>query len=70
MQENRLWFKPVKIQGFIYVKDGDDKFVTVKGKVKKFKTVTKASEFIINIEYSRNKAIREEQKLKQEIDFE
>jgi len=58
------FFKPTKrINGLIYVKDGDGNFVVVDGKVKKFKSITACAKFIHNLEMARNfKLIREGKK--------
>ncbi len=49
------WFKPTeRINGLIYIKDGNNKFVMVKGKIKKFKTTTAAANFIAKIERVRD----------------
>lgn len=58
------WFHPTpRINGFIYIKDGEGRFVTINHKLKKFKTVTKAAQFIYKLEYARNVKLREEKKL-------
>lgn len=49
------WFKPTeRINGLIYIVDGEGRFVTIDNKIKKFKTTTKAAEFIDKIERIRD----------------
>lgn len=39
-----------RINGFIYIKDWNGKYVSIKGKPKRFKTTHKAAEFIFKLE--------------------
>lgn len=61
------FFKPTeRINGLIYIKDGDDNFVVADGKVKKFKSTTACAEFIHNLEMARDfKLMREENKVEE-----
>lgn len=55
------WFKPTKrIDGFIYIKDGDGNKVSVNGKPKRFKTTTMCARFIYQLEYMRNLSLEKE----------
>ena len=55
------YFKPTKrIDGFLYIKDGNGDMVVINGKPKKFKTTTMCARFIHQLEYIRNMSLEEE----------
>lgn len=57
--ENKQWFTPTeRINGFIYIKDGEGRFVSVNGKIKRYKSTTKAAMMIFRLESARNYSLR------------
>lgn len=55
-QVKDYWFRPTdkRINGFIYILDGNDKFVAVNGKLKRFKSTDMCAKFIYRIEMQRD----------------
>ncbi len=49
MQE-KIFQATNRINGFIYIKDWNGKYVSINGKPKRFKTIHKAAEFIFKLE--------------------
>ena len=49
MQENTFQATN-RINGFIYIKDWNGKYVSINGKPKRFKTTYKAADFIVKLE--------------------
>lgn len=52
---NNYFFKVSnRTNGFLYILDGNGSRVMIHGKVKRFKTTTRAAQFVYELEYRRN----------------
>jgi hypothetical protein len=58
--ENYFFKSTDRIDGYLYIKDGNGNFVGANGKKLKFKTTSRCAETIYDLEYARNKQLTEE----------